>query len=312
MMKWDKSPKEVIHSPDDGFPTYGLHVYDLAAFELLAMMRQKIISSGNQKLIRELSRFDFLKEEENSLIMAMLQYGFEIPKDKRNFIVPPWLRPHSIFFLGWKLLTVDVHKIEAVLSYQFEVFSSDEFYQGDFSGMVEYGVYSFVKERLFPNEEVRLEKIMAWVERNRQFIREQVDETIIAPVFRVIEMDLEFSHDLYENFKAYFSFQQHEILYQVIVDRELIEGLCFNGNINTLVELFKRLRYNKRIIVKSNKVLNQWINKVFCIRDEKGDLRKLKPGTVESVMKKPKNEPAKGNRILENLAPYIPPAKRKV
>lgn len=68
-------------------------------------------------------------------------------------------------YLGMTLIAFDINKIEAILSYQNILWKRE----GLFASFVEHGVYSFVYNNSQFDNNMRLSKIMQWVEKNRFF-----------------------------------------------------------------------------------------------------------------------------------------------
>ncbi len=296
------------------------HAYDIDVFEILDELRKKILSSGTDEDKKKLQEFDFIQADEDFFINDMVKYGVDLKgsQKNRNYILPSSYNGYYTY-LGWKLIIMDVYKIEALLSYQ-SVLYLGNYYAGkdNFFGLIEYLVYDFVKARILFGENIRLEKIMNWVERNRSFMvgkaysgnakRKRVNRK--APSFRTLTMEPAFSNILFEKLAKFFSIDQKQDLFKAIVTGEKIKGICFAGNANSIVEFFKRLRYNQKIFVSNNKVLAIWITDTFCTRDS-NSLKKLNPSTVLDVLQRTKNEPTKPNRILPEIAEYISPSKRK-
>jgi hypothetical protein len=69
-------------------------------------------------------------------------------------------------FLGRTLIAFDVNKIEAILGYQNAIWRG----KGLFASFVENGVYNYVKNNSPFDNNIRLAKIMNWVERNSLFL----------------------------------------------------------------------------------------------------------------------------------------------
>lgn len=68
-------------------------------------------------------------------------------------------------YLGMTMIAFDINKIEAILSYQNILWKGE----GLFASFVEHGVYSFVYHNSQFDNNIRLSKIMQWVEKNRVF-----------------------------------------------------------------------------------------------------------------------------------------------
>ncbi|MFN7912759.1 MAG: hypothetical protein ACK5QC_13125 [Bacteroidota bacterium] len=69
-------------------------------------------------------------------------------------------------YLGRTLIAFDVNKIEAILGYQNAIWMGN----GLFASFIEHGVYNYVKNNSPFDNNIRLAKIMNWVERNRYFL----------------------------------------------------------------------------------------------------------------------------------------------
>jgi hypothetical protein len=69
-------------------------------------------------------------------------------------------------FFGRTLIAFDVNKIEAILGYQNAIWQG----KGLFASFVEHGVYNYIKNNSPFDNNIRLAKIMNWVERNRLFL----------------------------------------------------------------------------------------------------------------------------------------------
>lgn len=301
------------------------HVYDIDAFEIIDRVKDKYKSNGNQ-VPKHLRDIEFMKLEEELLINFLNDKGIDTHEHQkhRNYIMPSYFNLYN-HYLGYKLLTIDLYKIEPLLSYQSVLFLGNHYASKDnFLGLIEFLVYDFVKARLLPFEQIRLEKIVNWLERNRILLlnkaynedssTDKLREKEIkpkAPKFKTVEMEIAFAHTLQEKFKAYIAIEQHRSLFDLFFKGELTVPLTFNGQANQLAELFKRLRYNSKIIVASFKVLADWITKNFVTMNEQGENEQLKKDTILQVLKKFTAEPAKGKRILEDVAEFLPKNLRK-
>lgn len=294
--------------------TYQRHAYDIDVFEILDELRLKILSPGNEEKAEKLKEFDFIKEDEDFFVSDMQNKGIDLTghRKNRNFILPS---SYNIYYwyLGWKLLVMDIYKVEAVLSYQAISYKGNHYAEKkNFLGLVEFLVYSFMKQRIFPNENIRLEKIMNWVERKRDFAANKKNLGGFKMLeFRPITIDPLFASQLCEKLQPYFSETQHEQLSEAITKGHIIRGLCFDCSIRAFVDVFKRLRYHKKIVVKNNEALAHWLTDVFCTKEDGGQLKPLNYETVFDILKRTKNEPSKSNRILEDFVAFVPKVSRK-
>lgn len=306
------------------FPNVERHVYDVDAFEILDRLRDKYLKE--EGFVTE--QMLLLEEEDLLQLLDAEGYNSKEHQKYRNFILPSNFN-HYNNFLAYKLLTIDLYKIEPLLSYQSVLFLGNYYaVKENFMGLLEYLVYDFVQKRVHPNEQVRLEKIVNWLERNRQFLHSKaynqfdVEDAVEVPFEsvtkndtppppnRTIIMDPLFAIILCEKLNCFFEGQETQ-LYNLLIKDESQDRLVFNRNLNTLVELFKRLRYNSKISVASFEELAQWIEKHFAIRNKQKEVIHLKIDTISQVLRKTKAEPTKAQRILLEVAEYVAPNLRK-
>ena len=286
------------------------HVYDVDAFEILDRMKEKYKSNNNIISVKS------LKFEEDNLVKFLIEEGFnEVENQKnRNFILPSNYNLYNKF-LSYKLLTMDVFKIEPLLSYQSVLFLGNEYASKDnFIGLLEFLIYDIVKEKVLPNEQIRLEKMVNWLERNRTFLNKKAyyktPRINDSENKRIVTMDTDFANVFFEKFKVFFKGQETE-LFDFLINNESTELLNFNGKSNQLAELFKRLRYNSKIQVSSIKELANWIVKHFTAKNKQKEFVELKINTISQVLSKPKAKPIKTKRILLDVAEFIPQNQRK-
>ena len=310
------------------FPSSERHVYDIDVFEILDQLRTKL-SANIEALPPDKRDLKFIDEEEEFFVSFMAKEGIDLTENKkyRNYILPS---SNNLYhnFLGWKILSMDAYKIGPLLSYQSVLFLGNDYAPKDnFLGLLEYSTYTFVKGRIFFNEFMRLEKIVDWLERNRIFQlnkaynnddnidgTNETDETnqpAVSTKVRTVSMNPEFASILIEKLKQYFPEVQHTNLYNLIMKDRFISKLPFSGNTNQLTELFKRLRYNGKITVRTNDALAIWIFNHFEVLDETGKIEQLNQGTILAILRNSEKEPPKGKRILEDMAEYIVPKMRR-
>ena len=343
-----------------GFPTVSRHEYDIDAFEIIDNLRKKLIQNLDS-IPKHLQDLKFIDEEETHLLKAMKEKEVDLTENLkyRNYILPSSYNLYNTY-LGWKLLTMDIYKIEPLLSYQSVLFLGNDYASSEnFIGLVEFHIYTFVKTRIFFNENLRLEKIVNWLERNRIFlinkaynssdtivddleveatniIDEKKEDEIIPlsnvtlealdvespevkeqkeneaiPLFRTITMDPQFAKTFVEKLEPYFEKKHHQNLYNLIMLNKTSEKLSFKGNSNVFAELFKRLRYNKKIYVLTNDHLAKWLTENFNLERNPNKVEELNLSSVLAVLRKTEKEPTKDKIILEELAQYILPSQRK-
>lgn len=295
------------------------HVYDVDAFETLDKLKEKYLKHIDS-VQEHLKDLEFIKEEEKMLIKQFKDYDFDLTENQkhRNFIIPSNYNQYCTY-LGYKLLTIDVYKIEPLLSYQSVLFMGNYYAVRDnFIGLIEFVTYDFVKARLLPFEKKRLEKIVNWLERNRMALpitnlkkkKSQNSEVQTMETKVLVKIDAQFAKILCEKLNCFFEGQE-QLLYNLIFKKEFTVPLVFNGQDNQLAELFKRLRYNAKIDVASLKVLAEWITANFSSVNENGVVEEINFNTIHQVLKKQDREPPKTKRILTEIAPYVMPDDRK-
>ncbi len=291
-----------------------IHLYDIDAFEILDRLKEKH-QAYNDNSKGPLRSLEFIHLEEEFLMESFKESNIDLTEQqkRRHFVIPSTFNLYNTF-LGYKLLTIDLYKIESLLSYQLALFEGNYYAEkNNFIGLIEFSTYAFVSARVFPFEENRLEKISNWVEKNRVFLRNnelpfpkdgadlKVDEVIMDDDFAII---------FNKQFKKFFKGQEND-LEELIINKKATVRLVFNGQANQLAELFKRLRYNGKISVSSIEILAHWIVRHFAIRDKQKGIEKLNLSTISQVLKKTTAEPAKGKRILEELAGFKVTNQRK-
>lgn len=289
------------------------HEYDIDVFEILDQLRKKVeLRKINKK--RKGQELDFLDAEEFFFVSDMRSKKCDLTKEQkiRHYILPSTSNSYYSY-LGMKLLVIDIYRIEAVLTFQAPLFKGNYYAEIDnFLGLVEFIVFNYIKQSIFLDVGLRLEKIMNWVERNRNpSDNENYFNNDMAIGFRPYSIEETFAVSLCSKLHPYFSKDQHNKLHEAIAKGNIVRGLVFNGNARSFVELFKRLRYNKKIIVKKNEILTRWIVDVFRIKDDHQDLKELNYDTALQVLRKTDHEPPKKNRILDDFVSWIAPSHRK-
>jgi hypothetical protein len=186
----------------------------------------------------------------------------------------------------------------------------------NFIGLLEFHIYDLIQPYVLPDEQNRLEKIVSWLERNRDFLYNKaysLNETDLDEASsnkRKVIMSQELAFLLYEKLTCFFEGQETQ-LHKLLIKNEAPELLRFNGQINQLAELFKRLRYNGVIIVDNLDVLTDWIVESFAAPNNEGKIDVLKRDTISQNLRKQSKEPPKGKRILTEFAKYLQPSERK-
>jgi hypothetical protein len=122
--------------------------------------------------------------------------------------------------------------------------------------------------------------------------------------------DTDTVNKILERLSPYFedSFEQLE---QALLGKYLEQPLLFPHNQNRLVEVFRRLQYNRFLLSNSTEIAD-WLCKNFHFRYTKGDISESKQfnrSTVYEILTKGKGEPSNKSRILQvDWLPYHTPA----
>lgn len=270
------------------------HVYDLNVFELLDKM--KTFYEEYSKPEELISRLDFLDE---SLKAILKRYEGMKPTDSFNLARGQLILPSSDdlfhFFLAYKLLTFDPYRIQAVLSYHSVLFQGNIYaVKGNFVGLVEYFVYGHVKSHISNNEDIRLDKIATWVEINRRI------ELHKANFSKRVKFDGELASILSEKLKMYVNETDETKLFNSLFeDKYSGEKIKFNCEAIELTLLFKELKRKKRLSVKSNLVLSQWICERFNVLANKN--RTLNQKTILDYLNRESSENANKSRIYKDI-----------
>lgn len=285
------------------------HVYDVDAFEILDTLKEKYKFNNSKISVKTLNC------EEEILIKFLKEEGFNVTEKQknRNFIIPSNYNLYNKF-LSYKLLTMDVYKIEPFLSYQSVLFLGNQYASKEnFIGLLEFLIYDIVKGKVLPDEQIRLEKMVNWLERNRTFLNKKAyyKPSSINDLEndRIVTMEPDFANVFFEKFRVFFK-EQEKQLFNFIINNESTELLIFDGKSNQLAELFKRLRYNSKIKVSTYEKLAEWIVKHFAVKNKPDGFVKIKINTAIQVLSKSTAEPKKDNRIMEDVAEYKVPNQR--
>jgi hypothetical protein len=286
------------------------HVYDIDVFEIFDNLRDKY--KANVALLpKELKDLCFIDESEKIFTDFMSKNGIDLTNNiiHRNYILPSSYNNY-VEFLVLKILTMDPYKIGPLLSYQSELYLGNYYATKDnFVGLVEFMVYNGVKSRNFLKEDIRLERIVNWVEHNRVFLLQR------AYTNKTVSMEPTFANLLYQKLQAYFFEEQHNSLYELIFSNaKPVELLQFHGTVIELSDLFKRLRYNNLINVDKIGTLAKWISGNFCLKND-DNLQTPVPlnnAVVLDYLSRESRIPKRPVRLIcEDIAPYLSKESRK-
>jgi len=303
--------------------SFSSHEYDIDVFQIFKELHSKYFKLAENLSPKDIEIIEKIDEDLQFFIDFMKKEGIDITKNIEFSTYV--LQSSSIlyhYYLGLKILAIDPYKIEPLLSYQRVLFLGNYYASKyDFLGLVEFKVYESIKNSQYFDGNIRLEKIVNWVERNRQFIMDKsyynnsiqngFDKANLVEE-KIVSMDSEFARILVQKLKPYFPDEaQHPLLFDLLVENKDVKGLIFKGYINQLPELFKRLKYNNKIIVSNKKILGTWISERFIVKNKKNETLGLDYEFVYNILTKTKNEPSKSNRILTDIVQYIQPENRK-
>lgn len=286
------------------------HPYDVDAFEVIdSFLKETKNQDYAENRIKEIEEAICLGEE--MMVKRLSENSSKIidSQKRRHFILPSIYNEYNDY-LALKLLIVDPYKIPALLSYQSALFLGNHYAaKNNFIGLIEFQVYNKVKSFDFKDNDLRREKIMEWVEKNRYFDYEDNSETRIKEDFLV--SDAKFSQVLYENLKIIIpdSFQE-DLYYLLSENRVPKEPIPVQANKSQIVEFFKRIKYNDKSHLE-NKKLAGVLCRAFCSLNKNMDKDELKESSVYDILRRTKDEPSQGNLLFENMVPYVLPGTRK-
>ncbi len=174
-----KNKKEAIYQQllqDSKFPPITKHEYDVDIVETYFRIKQLLETEFSEDphklnkdyLIRFLYPIQFYCKENEMPFDRVMQSKYPIIINNGNY--------NFEAFLGRTLIACDIHKIEAILTYQNAKWRKE----GIFPSFVEHLVYSFVLHNSLINKNERLSKIMNWVGNHRTYIA--VDESVETPM----------------------------------------------------------------------------------------------------------------------------------
>jgi hypothetical protein len=140
---------------------YTKHLYDV---DLIGIY-QSIDPELNKHSLSSIQK----QEIKESFLLSSQTYcevkgiDFNVHFSETTYIVVPSEEPFYEFAISRMLLFYDINKINLFLNYQHA-----HYYKGDdFIGLIEFVVYGIVSKQTLFNNELRLEKIMQWVENTR-------------------------------------------------------------------------------------------------------------------------------------------------
>ncbi len=297
------------------FPNVIRHVYDVDAFEVLDAMKVKLTTQVGKKNNNGEKQLEMLKIVEESLIKDAQNFDLDILENQkyRNFVLPSSsILYHT--FLVYKLLTFDVYKIGPMLSFQSKLFLGNYYAVKDnFVGLVEYTAYESVKNSMFSDKNLRLEKIVNWVESKNNDYNYSIKSYRSSEIEnKFIKADGEYIRMLHGKLKPFFEIKEEKaLLFDALFSGKVISELSFYGQANQFVEFFKRLKYNDKIFYNRNKDLAEWICLNFKFRNRKtGEFENFSNDSVLQILKNSTKEPRKFYRILGELATFKIPKKR--
>lgn len=152
------------------FPEFKYHTYDIEIFSIFDNLKKKYGNDGSVKITNDMDNFSFFAMQEDTVVKAIKSEGIDLSKNQefRHYILPS--TSNSYFhLLGWKILTINLYKIEALLTYQSERYLGNDYYaqKDNFCSLVEFLVFQFVDANNYLNEDIRLDKITNWVKQHQ-------------------------------------------------------------------------------------------------------------------------------------------------
>ena len=285
---------------NNAIPVVERHLYDIDAFDILDQMRTKY---GNSDDVLEKVQIieQMLTNEANAE-----QISLEESSKVRNFIVPSTFSNYGTF-LTLKLLLIDPYKIQLLLTYQCGLFEGNRYARKDnFIGLIEFFVYAQTRSFIKISEPIRLEKISEWLQSKRESLQQIAAIPVVSTkeFSTVVFFDQNKEGLFCERMKMYISSEQFENFKKLISGNELDGKILFMGQVNQLVDLFKRLKKHNFINVYSYPKLGKWLLDNFLYLNRRNEETALEINTLNSLLKKSKPV-SKRNRIIPEFAPFL-------
>lgn len=148
------------------------HIYDIELFEIFDKLKNKYAVENSVRIHSAIDNDEFFTNCKRHSIWNLEDEGVDVEsiKKSRQYIVPYDSRAY-LLLLGWKLLVMDPMRIDAFLSYQMTLYSGNYGNeQNDFLDLTKDFICDFIKSNNYNNENIRLEKIMNWVQKNKLLI----------------------------------------------------------------------------------------------------------------------------------------------
>lgn len=152
---------------------YKPHIYDIEFFEIFDSLRSKYSNNSQIRITPDMSNSDFIDLQVSQVLAILAEEGINkgILSEKRECVVSS-ISTAFLPLIGWRILTIDPYLIEGLLDYQYAIYNGNYLdLENNFIGLLEFVVYPFVKSNNYLNEDIRLERIMNWVNSKRTFIR---------------------------------------------------------------------------------------------------------------------------------------------
>lgn len=283
------------------------HLYDVDAFEVIDKFKSELHLQDlpNQDIERIEKRIQLFEEVmvEN---MQDRESNIKMYQRQRHFIIPSFYNEYNDL-LSLKLLVIDPYRIPAFLTYQSILFLGNEYaVKSNFIGLIEFDIYERVIKHDFKNLDIRRSKILEWVDKNRYF--DFSDNTEARKESGFLISDSKFSYILFDRLKSIVEDSSQSDLFRLLTENLTPKTkIPVHTRVGSLVELFKRVRYNGRSFL-NNEGMQTVLCSSFCIADEEMNTTELNPITVTDVLRRTAKEP--NMRLFEEIAPYKEKEKR--
>jgi hypothetical protein len=110
----------------------------------------------------------------------------------------------------------------------------------------------------------------------------------------------------YDEFKEKFAAQHREALLQALLGNAIERPVVWEYEQNQLLELFKRMWYNKVISCRNQKKLREWLVSTFCVRKNDESCTPPTKSSMDNVFSKDL-EPNEADRLFTEMFPWQKP-----
>jgi hypothetical protein len=273
------------------------HVYDIDVMDAFRSLVKSF--EGHETTVTGIPVNEYLNRINEGLIAFARSHRIYLPAlyTDGSIIVysSDCYYPHA---LALTLMTLPKHRIHSLLDYQFRNFEGNHYAEKDnFVGLLEFHIAYFLERNSPFDASDLLDRIMEWVRNIR-------DKSVENPTKHVVLISEAFAEDLSIQLVPFFPHDAEKEILDTLLGKTLGKGLRFDGPINRLVELFKRIRLYEKMTAPNDQLAG-WIAENFqYFDDKKKDYFTPNTNTILSILTKKGKEPTKNNLILKHLFGY--------